>query len=544
MELSRLPEVAALATELTTLFKFLDVTQQQYAVRVNVDKSYVSRFLNGRRVASSEFMDRLLDEIAKKRGTPVTDETRQRLVELRGQALRAFDPELYKMETLRQEVDRSQREIRRLTLHQQGLELLLERRQAEANEIRLELSQLQGDWVMDRVNSEATLLSLKGDHERLKDERDELLREISRLKVELEATHRQKMQVEARCSELEEKIEATEISISVRYDEEEEIESAEPPLGAVKQNLKILFESSTSAALREMYELARSRSGADVAELSTWLKEEYGHRYARQLLSDYSRQAPVQFVAQLTIDVYAKMPPRLKGLVDLSTRAIVDDIRDYRSLEEVIEICSILHNGLPEGESEIIFDIARSWVMRRENMHHLVELHDAIAEISPSAADRFLTKLSSGLSVRDHIKTLTIADRADIAEKVGRRWLEVNIEKSRWTSIAVGLNGVTQNPQGSVANALFDILFEHCDAPSLAVLLHDSVTESTSRSSKEFAPLLAHRVVRAGLAGQVLAGIKQIRVLHLDSRDRKRYRENRRELLRILRIALTSQTAH
>ncbi|QJT03018.1 hypothetical protein G9272_24290 [Streptomyces asoensis] len=88
IEVSTLPEVAALATELTLIFKSLDISQQQYAIRTNYDKSYVSRFLGGRRVATQEFIDRLLHEIGSHRQTSVTEETRARSSQLRNSALR------------------------------------------------------------------------------------------------------------------------------------------------------------------------------------------------------------------------------------------------------------------------------------------------------------------------------------------------------------------------------------------------------------------------------------------------------------------------
>ncbi|WP_458244048.1 helix-turn-helix domain-containing protein [Streptomyces sp. MAI_2237] len=132
IEVSTLPEVAALATELTIIFKSLGISQQQYAIRANYDKSYVSRFLNGRRVATQEFIDRLLREVESHRRTLITDETRVRLEQLRNGALRVYDPELFRVETMRSEVSKYQREVKRLLLHQEALEGLLERRQARS----------------------------------------------------------------------------------------------------------------------------------------------------------------------------------------------------------------------------------------------------------------------------------------------------------------------------------------------------------------------------------------------------------------------------
>lgn len=79
------PEVAALGNTLTDLFKTLGVSQEAYAVRVDLHASTVSRFLNGRRLATEDFIDRLIREAEQRLGSPLMAEAkaevhRQRLL--------------------------------------------------------------------------------------------------------------------------------------------------------------------------------------------------------------------------------------------------------------------------------------------------------------------------------------------------------------------------------------------------------------------------------------------------------------------------------
>ncbi|MFF4428082.1 helix-turn-helix domain-containing protein [Streptomyces sp. NPDC001513] len=60
-----MPEVAELGNMLTDLFNALGVSQRAYAVRVHLDPSAVSRFLRGQRVATEDFVDRLIREVGQ-----------------------------------------------------------------------------------------------------------------------------------------------------------------------------------------------------------------------------------------------------------------------------------------------------------------------------------------------------------------------------------------------------------------------------------------------------------------------------------------------
>ncbi|MEU7297171.1 helix-turn-helix transcriptional regulator [Streptomyces exfoliatus] len=92
IERGEVPEVAALGTVLTGLFTRLGIPQSQYAHRVHLDKSAVSRYLSGRRLAPQEFIDRLVREVEEHVGAPLQLEAKEAIRGQRLEALRVCNP--------------------------------------------------------------------------------------------------------------------------------------------------------------------------------------------------------------------------------------------------------------------------------------------------------------------------------------------------------------------------------------------------------------------------------------------------------------------
>ncbi|MFH8975955.1 helix-turn-helix domain-containing protein [Streptomyces sp. NPDC017890] len=425
LELSALPEVAALATELTMIFNDLGITRQQYAVRTNYDKSYISRFLNGRRVPPQEFIDRLLLEIEKHRQVPVTSHTRDRLKNLRASALRVYDPELFKLETLRSEVDKSRREIRRLLDHQEALELLLERRQRDAQGLRQELMQLESDWIADRVQSEARLLATQGDNQRFSDERTELLQEISRLREELRDTIEQRDLAVQRCAALEEQVASTEIEVADRRDRDG-VDDTSEPLESIHARLRTADESQI---YRELSEVALTRSSEEVARLCAWLQNHLAPEYATQLASDYCRQRPIEPVARLVLEFEQLNDVRRdnKSLATAIMRLIA-----RRPLDDLVMMCSILaeaHQACPSRWQLIpLNNLTYTWlthgVSGTGRYQHLITIIDHLTEIGERGySGNLVSRLAKTLVNQGHY--------ARIISEAGRR-REAGIYASSW----------------------------------------------------------------------------------------------------------------
>ncbi|WP_228991783.1 helix-turn-helix transcriptional regulator [Streptomyces sp. DH8] len=437
LEVSLMPEVAGLATELMTLFTSLGITQQQYAVRTNFDKSYISRFLNGRRVASIEFMDRLIEEVEKHRNTKVTEETRIRLFSSRSSALRAFDPGLHRLESLRSELDRSQRDIRRLLLHQEALENLLDRRQTEARELCDEFSQLQSDWIADRINHEASELIAKGENGRLSDERDELKLEIKRLRHELNLTIQQKEQAEARCRELESEVDITETDIAQELDDEG-VEEANEPIEMTFSRILNLAESNPALAYREISECTFLRTSSDNAKLFYWFTQKSLHGFAEQVASDYPRLHEARRVAEfiLQIEELGFDPYEIRFDGSLISKQL--KWRDFDSLVEFLRHLTAGRQARSNSNRKNLVEthgIATSWMNSDRAINstsreaprapYLAPLYDELlASDGQRSVNRFMRMLAMRNGRADrYLLAASDAKRWDVVEKFMRTWV-------------------------------------------------------------------------------------------------------------------------
>ncbi|MCB5165989.1 hypothetical protein LG634_14235 [Streptomyces bambusae] len=300
LEISAIPEVAALATELTTLFNALQIPQQQYAARVMLDKSTVSRFLNGRRVASQDFIDRLLGEVERHRRMIITGEARARIKTLRLAALRETDPASFQLENLREELDRSHRAIRILERQQEALELLLDQREAEAENTQREMVALRGLWVSEQQQNISERADLVTHNDRLKSERQKLHDEIQALKDQLSQVSDLKASAEERCCQLEERLLEAERALAKHLEE----------IGEQAFNLtprEVLDEITASERDGRQYDAARTLSlsaahlsATDLPELWDLLREARRIQEAETLVRDSLRFRSAEFCAIIT----------------------------------------------------------------------------------------------------------------------------------------------------------------------------------------------------------------------------------------------------
>ncbi|MFD0030821.1 hypothetical protein ACFVJK_21590 [Streptomyces sp. NPDC127172] len=480
-----LPEVAALATELTTLFKGLDITQQQYAIRTNLDKSYISRFLNGRRVASIEFVERLIKETEKHRHAKLTEETRLRLFALRSAALRAFDPGLYRLESLRTEVDRSQRDIRRLLLHQEALENLLEQRQAEVTDMRNELNQVNSDWVADRIAHEAAELLSKGEKGRISDERDELKREIENLRRELNITVAQKDRAEARCGELEAEVSAIEGSLAEKL-ERDGVDEVGEPIELTFTRILELVNYNRSAANREVTECTLSRTSRDNAKLFLWLDQESQGDLSKQLLSDYSRLNSTERIAQFILEVE-------KAGFDSSKRpspefSLMGGLRwlEFPALTELITALDSGRQEFPRKPQFVkIYTVANSWVTSDRpststgtagsRVPFFIPLYDQLSACHEGRAEYNFTYRVAARSDRapDYLKCMSDAGRWDVAEPFLNIWARTsNVPK-----LVRGGESICLFEDRRMVDLLMESIRMHNDANDIGRILVDSLTD-------------------------------------------------------------------
>ncbi|MFJ2098190.1 hypothetical protein ACIOHR_13450 [Streptomyces anulatus] len=303
VEVSRIPEVAALATELTTLFNALDIPQQQYAVRISMDKSTVSRFLNGRRVATQDFVDRLLVEVERHRKTAVTGETRDRLRSMRLAALRMTDPGSFQLEFLRDELDRSHRTIKRLNRQQQALELLLDDREAKADEARREMQELRSDWMSEQRYSQEAKAELSKRNAQMGSEQERLRAEIKELKEQLSELTHLKHEAEQRCVQLEERLFEVERQLATHLEEIDDQSFSFTPKEVADEILQSYGEQRFYDAARTLSLAAAHFSAVDVVELWQLIIEMRRYFDADLLVRDAIRFKSAELSADIVEDL-------------------------------------------------------------------------------------------------------------------------------------------------------------------------------------------------------------------------------------------------
>ncbi|MEW2581786.1 hypothetical protein [Streptomyces virginiae] len=344
LEVSAIPEVAALATGLTTLFNGLGIPQQQYAARVTLDKSTVSRFLSGKRVATQDFVDRLLSELERHRRTKVTEETRAQIRGLRLAALKQTDPASFQLENLRDELDRSQRAIRILERQQEALELLLDQRETAAENAQREVQELRSIWIAEQQASESNAAQLASHNDRLKNERENLQEEIRQLKEQLAQVTKLKSGAEDRCARLEERLLEAERSLAKRIEEVGEQTFHLSPQEA-------LDEMRQSEAERRYYDAARTLSLSaahfserDLSQLWDLLTNDNRRVDLQVLISDAIRFRSAEFCANITEDLLSRQNQYLE--FDLK-RMIGELLGTYKADEELDYLYSRWKTGGP-----------------------------------------------------------------------------------------------------------------------------------------------------------------------------------------------------
>ncbi|MEV6331073.1 helix-turn-helix domain-containing protein [Streptomyces sp. NPDC051909] len=257
------PEVAELGNVLKELFNRLGITQTQYAYRVHLHKSVVSRFLGGKRLADPQFIERLVTEVETHVGTPLKLEAKEAIQALRLKALSVTDPDEFRLEQLRGELARSRRDAERADRNVEALHALLEKKEAEARAATDELDRLRLDWGA----------------------------EIAALRQDLADAEGLRRDAERRGEELRQQVLRLENELSRRYPEGGG--AGLLPLEAFQGQLEALWEAEEFAeAGRELTEAAWARPLEEAGELLEWLEGLRRETAAAQFVSDIGRLRP------------------------------------------------------------------------------------------------------------------------------------------------------------------------------------------------------------------------------------------------------------
>ncbi|MEU6986013.1 helix-turn-helix domain-containing protein [Streptomyces sp. NPDC046324] len=271
-------EVAVLGNVLRELFNRLGISQNQYAHRVHLDKSAVSRYLGGQRLAPQEFVDRLIREVEEHIGVPLQLEAKEAIRNQRLEALRVCNPAEFQLESLRGELARSRRETDRAHRNIEALHALLEKKESEAGHLADDLTQLRLDWGASQQG---------------------LLREIDQLRKDLQDAERLRADAERRSADLRDDVLRLEQELAERGAAED------LPLEALKHELLRMWEEELfPEAAKELTEAASARPLEEVLDLMNWLVEHSPDTMTSEtVVTDVARLRPVEDLIRFAPEV-------------------------------------------------------------------------------------------------------------------------------------------------------------------------------------------------------------------------------------------------
>lgn len=339
-ETSQIEEVAEFAKYLTLLFKELQISQRQYAARVLADETLISRYLNGRRVATQDFLDRLIKEVDRHRKAPVQVEAVNHLRKLRLSALRVVDPHAFEMENLRDQVETSHKEIRRLLQHQEALTDLLEKRQRQVEEAERKSAELEAEWISERIDIRSTELQLRSERDELNDECERLKAEIISLREKLDAVRDLRQSAEDRCEQLEERLTVAELALSERQADLLGDIIEVPDLEQLKiEVVRARREARMSEVAQKLVLASAWYPITDLLTLAKWLQQMKQSTLARLVLSDAVRFRSLDYLVDLmeAVIVDHQLRPEFSTVIASSIGALhtqTDVFTLYRSLRK------------------------------------------------------------------------------------------------------------------------------------------------------------------------------------------------------------------
>lgn len=197
-------EAEELAGALRQLFESLELSLRRYAARRNRDAGAVSRYLNGTRLPTWEFIADLVKDVSEIRGA-MTSEAVTLLRELHARALAASGSPQHRVQFLELQLADADRAARRGALRERAIEEALLEAQHRVADLELQLRQIpaapslglsdEPDWIQSHEFSG------------LRQERDRLREQVDDLRAELKDAHIRRIDAEQRCQELEQQIE-------------------------------------------------------------------------------------------------------------------------------------------------------------------------------------------------------------------------------------------------------------------------------------------------------------------------------------------------
>lgn len=197
------PDVRTFVEHLRTLFGLTEMSVRRYATLHKFDPGTISRYLSGARLPGTQFIDSLLQEVASRRGAPVTPQVQEQTHALYLAALRIRSPNTYE---LQRAIDKAR--MYELALRESELTVAALKEAVAARESKLHDTEMARRALAAAAETER--LENAEEHVRREAERQRLIDEIAQLKRQLGLALRSRDRALAKVRRLEEELTALE----------------------------------------------------------------------------------------------------------------------------------------------------------------------------------------------------------------------------------------------------------------------------------------------------------------------------------------------
>jgi len=198
------PESRELASTLRVLFGALGMSLNRLAALLHSDPGTVSRYLSGKRVPPPEFIEGLCKAIYDAKGALVTAQARELVHEQFLAALREHNPARYEVQRLTDLLQTAAEEKQQYQVTVTALEEAIASRNEKIYALELEGRRLRSAWA--RAESQAEEERKQRAH--MQDAIEGLFAQVSYFKEQLLAAQQQAAEAEARCQDLEARLDA------------------------------------------------------------------------------------------------------------------------------------------------------------------------------------------------------------------------------------------------------------------------------------------------------------------------------------------------
>ncbi|WP_330469346.1 hypothetical protein OG547_35630 (plasmid) [Streptomyces longwoodensis] len=188
------------------MFAALNISVRRYAVRIHRNPGAVSRYLNGTRVPSWDFVMELFTEVAKAKQAPLQKDVIAHIREAHRKALQSSNKRLYEVQRLQDQLEDADLRVQQASIREQvlleGLHMREQRiAQLETKQVEI-AARLQHEFEL-RESIGAELTRAQESHSQ---ELERLRAEVEQLRGALELAKQASDQAEERCRQLENRL--------------------------------------------------------------------------------------------------------------------------------------------------------------------------------------------------------------------------------------------------------------------------------------------------------------------------------------------------